>query len=319
MQREKNLKLRPVEMVRYVVAVCAVSFLACSTQAEKIEYRYELKQGKGKPVCEHMTKVFNEKFRAPWIDAYAIQRIEDAADKYPGESRTVFGKLLKDVFERLPGVGFDPESVFAMLYSKYPESQEFDAVQWRDWSYQRQGEFSKIPVSIAVLVAELDIDNDGQKEWVVKHGFMHHRPTNYVSPNGNADQAGSDGFSIFSTEALDTHKPFLSAQMAGNRKSEYQPRRLDGYGDEVGQMIRPFIFGDRTYLAAYRPQWLPESKRPRQVSVRTYAPDIEQIAIVEVKPDIRLIGLGPSITAKTEQLCLMHMLPLRQHTSMNRK
>src|SRR5262245_53207806 len=85
------LKTIALKAARLVAAMCAAAFLASTAQAEKLEYRYELKEGKGKPVCEHMTGVFNEKFRAPWVVDYALQWVNDPSVKDLGESRTIFG------------------------------------------------------------------------------------------------------------------------------------------------------------------------------------------------------------------------------------
>jgi len=205
------------------------------------QYRYQL-ESPGSELCEHMTKVFNQHLERPW---YVDTEI-------PGE----------DFFERLPGVVYDP--TVPEILARFPTSPEFEAVKWREGRIQRSPGGGRVRQG-RILVAELDIDNDGVKEWVVQHQFLYGPlpPLNFIMPNGNYSITHSDGYAIFPAGGLDLTMPLSDDNLFDGQISGYATRML-GFPTGTAQQLRFFVFRGKTYLAAYRPYWI-ERARGKQV------------------------------------------------------
>lgn len=276
----------------------------CYASAEQYNYRLEESQDKG--VCEHMTEVFNRNFKTPW----------DRGGVTLSSNPTFFNRPYDKIFTRLPGVEYSKDFVFRMLLARYPSSTEFDAVIWNEGRVYypdsaKPGALRESPI----LVTQIDIDNDGKKEWVVKADFMQRPPTNHVSDAGDYDYTGSDSVIIFPVGGFDSTVPLMSKELVYGQKPGYAPRKLD---DDETLQLRPFIYKGITYVAAYQVVW--DKKRgqndPRGNSTYPdFAPDKEYLNVA------RVIGGGKNPnnlfieTANSETLCRIRMIRLNDSTS----
>lgn len=211
---------------------------------EEQTYSYQLEQGKGKDVCEHMTKVFNSNFKQPWN----VERSD--ANINP----LIFGKSLDQTFERLPGVDYNKRFALKMLLSKYPSSPEFEAVPWKDgricWVAGKQ--YPNCDHIGTDLIVELDINNDGHKEWLVKSLFLTRKPT-----SNDKQFPEADDLTIFPESGFDPAQLITEKELAYGQKDGYLPKKL-GMNIDPGYstfLLRPFVYKDRIFLAAYQTSW----------------------------------------------------------------
>jgi uncharacterized protein len=132
-------------------------------------YRYRLEYSQDRVLCPHMSKVFNSKFKTPWYRS--TLKLEP--------DPVLFGVPYSQHFERLPGISYDKRKTYDMFLAKYPTSPEFAAVKWREGRYEPPP--GSIYTEPPILVAQVDIDNDGENEWIVKYGFMRNGDHTLVS------------------------------------------------------------------------------------------------------------------------------------------
>lgn len=269
-------------------------------------YKYRLEESKDKDLCLHMTEVFNRNFKTPW----------DRGQKPWKPNSTIFGKTYEQVFERLPGVEYSLEFTWDMLLSKFPRSSEFDAVNWKEGRVNySDGQPSPFHRAGPMLVAEIDIDNDGKKEWVVKHSFMQKAPTNLVSGVGDHDYSGWDVLTIFPPNGLDLAIPLTNTQLFRGQKPGLQPRKVD---DEVALQLRPFIYGDKTYLSAYQVVWYDESVSKNNHHRYKIYPDEEYLNILRVTGGGQYLHSSIIKTSNTEIVCRIRMVMLNNTTMSKR-
>ncbi|HIJ90692.1 MAG: hypothetical protein OEV89_07980 [Desulfobulbaceae bacterium] len=198
-------------------------------------YRYELEVNNDATVCQHMGKVYNAYFRQPW--------------KHHGSGSKEYEEGGLYTFPKLPGVEHSARAAFAMRYSKWPSSPEFDAVPWREGQSAiiippGTSLYNSPPDKVqysCVLIADFDIDNDGRVETVVKDDFMGGGP--------QTEFHSGDSFSIFTRGSIDPATLTSNDRFSQYRTDGIQPRHLAEF------MARPFIFNGRTYLSGYRPWW----------------------------------------------------------------
>jgi len=245
-----------------------------------------------------MTQVFNENFKTPW------DRGNGALKSNP----IVFDVPYDHMFERLPGVEYSKDFVFQMLLAKFPSSPEFDAVKWREGRVYYK---DSLPLTYRqagpMLVTEIDIDNDGTKEWVVKDAFMFKAPTSSVSEVGDSDFSGWDDLRIFPADGLNPTILLASEQLTHGQKPGYRPRKLD---NEVALQLRPFIYQNKAYLSAYQVIWKDEDRCKRKPSHLRMYPDREYMNILQVLEG----GYNPHNafieTANTKIVCRIRMIML---------
>jgi len=278
------------------------------TLAQEVHYRYQLKESHDKDLCIHMTHVFDQNFRTPWYKGWL--KLEP--------NPVLFGKPYDQVFERLPGVEYSKKYTWNMLLSKYPSSPEFDEVHWREGRVSYVGGASSISRPEPMLVAEIDIDNDGQKEWVVKHSFMDKMTT--WEGMGQA-YGGSDSLKIFPFDGFDPLAPLTNEQLFYGQKPDRPPRMIDRDVTEKldTAQLRPFVFKGKVYLSAYQVYW-PNLELTKQLGHNAIAkpdkvyPEREYMNILRVTTGGRRI-LGQVIeTANTETVCHIRMIMLTNQT-----
>lgn len=185
------------QLASVVTAVCLFLLGLDTASAFEISYSYELLKGKERAVCQRMLEVYSTGFKKPW-----------SADNLANQPRSL--ELLQTRF------------------SRFPTSPEFDSVKWIAHPYEIKGS------SNFALYSNIDIDNDGTSELVLKLRFFQGSPGTrdylYVFPQGAID------FSEFRT-----HDDFLS---------RFIEKRITVLEHPVHQ--RPFIFRKRTYIHRYQ-------------------------------------------------------------------
>lgn len=244
-----------------------------------------------------MTQVFNKRFKTPWDKGWL--RLE-AVPK-------IQGTPYDQVFERMPGVEYDKEAVFAVLLSKYPTSPEFDAVKWKETRLTRDGKPSP------ALLAQLDIDNDGRLDWVVKSSFMYRMTTWEGWQQGFG---GRDHLELYEQEKFDPSALVRSSQVPyQSGKPADQRRNIDGHvtdGLDTSQ-LRPFIFKGKTYLSAYQVFW-PNFELSKTAGQSVQAkpnklyPDREYMNILLALPGaFKRYEWSYTLTANVEAVCRIRM------------
>jgi len=284
--------------------------LAPSAHAENERYRYRLEAGVEHEVCQRMTRVFNTRFKTPWDRGWL------SMEPVPKINGVPYDK----VFERLPGIEYDKGFVFDMLLSKYPTSPEFEAVKWVETRGYRDG-YGYEPMQntlkstnqpFPVLIARLDINNDGKPEWVIKDGIMR-RPTR----DDGFNDGGLDRMVIFDEDAFDP-----AATVIEYRKTQAAPWYVKASSISNGAIylptvdayyqLRPFIYRQTTYVAGYRAIWHDKpTRRTDRHSVLPiqYFPDEEYMNILRVLPGGGDKGLDSNVPAtKTETTCRIRMI-----------
>lgn len=285
----------------FLVAGTAALALSTRAHAEKDYYRYKLEEGAEHEVCRHMTKVFNARFRTPW---------EMAWPKWEPNPK-IYGTPPDKVFERLPGIEYKKEFVFDMLLSKYPSSPEFEAVKWlesREYiEWYDSAKQEKIDLPFPILIARLDVDNDGQEDWLVKSGFMR-------TPSRGDNLYGvhmTEGIAIYDRDAFNP-----TVRMSEKNKAQWDvPRRVIWLEDL--HQLRPFVHRRAAYVAAYQAFWDDRPNRPMTKDSNSpiqHYPDAEYMNIVRILP-----GEGEEISpyvkylkARTETICRIRMNLLKK-------
>ena len=225
--------MRPCLFQRLTLRSLFVFLLTISsagTTAEDDSYRYMLQEGKEHKVCQHMHAVYNEHFRRPWDFRHL--------------------PITTPPFPRLSGVAYDERKALDLIFSAFPSSLEFDAVPWMEGRAARR-------IS-PTLIAELDIDNDGKPETVIKTSFM----LGY-SPAHNSAPGGEDTIWIVDKEHVNLSEPLADIDLYKS-VGEQRPARLaaDTFGMPV-RSIRPFRLDGVTYLGVYEQEVSREGKRWR--------------------------------------------------------
>ncbi len=266
------------------------------------QYRYVLEEdGDPNGVCVHMTQVFNQRFKTPWNKG---ELESDPAQK-------IFGTRFDQVFERFPGVEYNMMATWTMLLAKYPTSPEYDAVKWRETRVGPETERDK-NVHPA-LIAQIDIDNDGELDWVIKDTFM-----NKLTTYEGWQQAygGRDYLNIFPHISFKPTVPIPYDFLNPLKNPSKAPRRLDSNISENldTSQLRPFIFRGKTYFSAYQVYWpnLEASKRAGtsvQIRPNKEFPDREYMNIFEVRSGGHVKDGYAKIYvhANTEKLCRIRM------------
>ena len=261
--------------------------LAVGTRVQAIDnfdiYRYELEFDKSPKVCAHMGRVFNEKFRRPW------------------DYRNL---PLINVFKRFDGVERSELLENRLRYSAFPKSPEFDAIVWR----QGLSFFSGSQDFAPTLVGEVDIDNDGVKDLVIKTGFMLS-----IHPEGGSAPGGSDRIFILPIGALDakqaiemnrlygTQNPFAIHLLSSDTlqySDQDRPNELSSdYKNMGARFLRPFLLDGQVYVAAYVQVAVNEPKTRR-----------EWMWVIGYKGGGERIGPGAWTPAQVDKICRYRMI-----------
>lgn len=279
------------------------------TLAQTAHYRYQLKESHDKELCAHMTQVFNQSFRTPWYKSWLKSE----------PNPVLFGKPYDQIFARLPGVEFKTKFTWNMLLSKYPSTPEFEAVRWREGRVNyADGATPPVYRPYPTLIAEIDIDNDGQKDWVVKHSFMD-KMTTYEG--WEQAYGGDDSLMIFSFDGFDPMMPLTNTQLWHGQKPDRLPRKIDRNVTEKldTAQLRPFVFNGKTYLSAYQVYW-PNLELSKRLGHEATAKPNQHYPEREYMNILRVTGGGKRLfdqaieTANTETVCHIRMVMLTNKT-----
>jgi hypothetical protein len=266
--------MRSYLLQRRTLAAWFVFLLTMSTAAitaEDDSYRYRLEEGKEHKVCQHMQSVYNKHFRRPWD-------FRDLPIRTPP-------------FPRLPGVEYDERKALDLSFSAFPSSPEFDAVPWMEGRATRR-------VS-PTLVTQLDIDNDGKPETLIKTSFM----LGY-SPAHNSAPGGEDEIWIVDKEQVNLSEPLAIFDLHKS-VGQQRPARLgmDTFAMPV-RSIRPFLFDDVTYLSMYEQEVSSEGKRWRTR---------ETMWVMKYRQGGWHKGGGNWEPVKAARICRFRMVPVKEN------
>lgn len=218
-----------------VLFICFV-YPITSVAEQSDAYRYILKTSRNDKVCGHMKGVYNRYFKRPFAAS------PDLADFDEGGSYAL---------PLLPGVTRDPRLARAMIFSIQPSSPEFDAVKWQEGRVQYPNGNDQ-----AVMVADVDIDNDGSVDTVVKFFFA--QPNLLSNPRSREALAAYRG--AIKLEQL----PFDINTLYIRQEGGKTPVNIGfDFGSSASvfpyMIVRVFSYGGVNYLSAYGRRWLKET------------------------------------------------------------
>lgn len=224
--------------------------------AEFDTYRYKLMVSKDDKVCKHMERVYNTHFMRPHVS------FDEMKDKVPS--------WLVSKSQPFP---------YGALLTFYPTSPELEAVQWRLMHYSAKTE----PRRNAMLVTDLDINNDGKREIVIKSAFY----TTWDS---------IEELKIFRPNEIELNAEVTINDLVFDKTGKYPPSYIWG-----GAVVRPFIFKGTTYLHIY------DYKRPGTPGevVNAFSPP-EKVWIRKLKQGGRTVP--ESTPAEYEDICEFDMI-----------
>lgn len=196
-------------------------------------YRYVLDKGEGLKVCGRMQDVLNRNFAYPWKRPPLIKYADDP-NYGPGSAFS---------FPKLPGVVHDDRVTLAMSYSRLPTSAEFEAIGWIEGRVRNRVAGSE--TALPILLADIDLDNDGRRESVIKNSFMQ----DYYASRGSG---GVDMLYVFPSTmkrlpSLVSWESVLEGEMGGGK-----PALITLGPDVPYRLMRPFVFERMTYLMGYQ-------------------------------------------------------------------
>ena len=246
---------------------------------DRDRYRYIPAKRNAANVCPHMHRVLNKNFVYPWKRPSLVRLVDDP----------IYGKNSRFSFPKLLGVFHDDQKTLAMSYSRLPTSPEFDAIHWREGRVRDR--LGSSEVEMAILVADFDINNDGQKETVIKNAFM----LDYYVGGGSG---GEDMLYVFplleKTPALSTKwESMLSGEVGGGK-----PALITLAPGVPYRLIRPFLYEGSIYLLGYE-----QSQQDNELR--------EHMHIVTYQGGGQPLGVGERAPIKLEHKCLFRMMVIK--------
>jgi|GEM_PF-3449843 len=266
-------------------------------------YTYTLDINNNPAVCEHMEKVYNAYFRQPWERGSKKLNTPGGINSFPPYPGV-------EDYDYTSKEGLD-RSTYKFLYNRRPSSPEYDAVPWRvalmhnstihapdlkeckqgwkkggapskqakkDFKYswmKNQWKFpSREECFRPYILADVDIDNDGTKEMVIKT-YEETTSPRVVYYHGHNDVCG---FDIFLSGSMDVWE-FDTLEDA--RTGKFRKAGLGYQGPSFSSYLFPrlFLLHGTTYLSLY--------KREYHTSDPEKLPDHEYIEIS------RYVGSNP--------------------------
>jgi hypothetical protein len=209
-------------VLHVALLVHAMTAASLALAADDDAYHYQLTKNNDPDVCQHMYYVYSNNFK------YPFRTSGEVADYSPG------GKFALPL---LPGVKADGLKSMNMMYSLQPSSPEFDAIKW----HEGHDEYDA-----AIMVTDVDINNDGKLERVIKHGFM---GSYYDSKHPN-----DDDIVIFTKNAFDSIKRRVTLEdIFKVADPNGFPAVLAGWpiNSVHYRILRPFIYKNTIYLSGY--------------------------------------------------------------------
>jgi hypothetical protein len=268
-----------------VLTGLAFAPLSYARSGASMTYAYSSEINKDSALCKHMSEVLNSRFRNLWKrDAFSAKD----PSRYAANSRYVFPLL--------PWASHSNQFTFDMSLSKSPSSDEFDAIAWKEGRVTTGSpsatKTAESEVALPVLIANVDVDNDGSQDTIVKYGF---------SP-GYDHLASGEGLSAEAIVVWRSQVWQLPADMSLWKLLNSQPATRAPIVYNAAY-LRPFIYDHHTYLARYDYERLtPEGKRrlkgghPR-----------ETLSVIDARFTGELNGLTKRPEWTTTKLCSYRM------------
>jgi hypothetical protein len=222
-----------------------------------------------------MLGVFNKSFRYPWRRPALSSHADDP--EYGAASRYAFPKL--------PGVTHDPKAALVMSYSRQPTSAEFEAIDWREGRI----EYGQPAGLGTALVAEFDIDNDGQSELVIKSAFVR----TYESDGG---RGGWDYIYVLRSLRMQDLPNPMTRDIVRTRGSS-DPELITSSPGFPYRFVRPFRHEGSTFLAAF----------DRIESTKGAS---EHVDILRYLGGGKLVKVGERSAIRVERVCRLRMHPV---------
>jgi hypothetical protein len=222
-----------------------------------------------------MLGVFNKSFRYPWRRPALSSHADDP--EYGAASRYAFPKL--------PGVTHDPKAALVMSYSRQPTSAEFEAIDWREGRI----EYGQPAGLGTALVAEFDIDNDGQSELVIKSAFVR----TYESDGG---RGGWDYIYVLRSLRMQDLPNPMTRDIVRTRGSS-DPELITSSPGFPYRFVRPFRHEGSTFLAAF----------DRIESAKGAS---EHVDILRYLGGGKLVKVGERSAIRVERVCRLRMHPV---------
>ena len=236
-----NKKLRTIpdfECGFYIFGfvLCCLIYPIQSIAGEFDTYRYSLEKNNNNKVCSHMAEVYTKFFKKPFdITNYVAMYKENGSNLPP----------------LLPGAKDDFRSFISMRFSFYPSSPEFNAIKWQVGKQMRGGteQMHDVYPNIPFIAADMDIDNDGQLETVIKHEFIECYVPGCVY--GHADV-----LSIFRKGDIDLMNGPIEWHAFFKAQNDHPPLAVIYGPQSTCDLVRPFIYDGVTYLSCYHQTWI---------------------------------------------------------------
>jgi len=190
-------------------------------------YRYILKENRNPAVCRHMLGVFNDNFSSLWAERPLTWKHDPA---YSADG--------KYSLPLLPGVKYSKKATYVMRFSVQPTSPEFSAIHWEEGTAVLGGcsACSWDHVPFPIMVAHLDIDNDGTTDTVIKQqffrGYRHARDS-------------MEYLTVWRNQALSVSGVVDIGRLDHPKSQALVPIIVTGI------YLRPFIYAKRVYVARY--------------------------------------------------------------------
>jgi len=175
--------------------------------SEQTTYEYQIRDGHSRSVCTRMQEVYNRHFEKP----------HDRRD------------VSSLVGIKIPAPRDDKLRLRLLVPSFHPSSPEFDAVKWKVKRLLPPSSATYGPR--AILVATLDIDNDGSEEIVIKQSFY-------------CGRFGREELMVYERGALDVSQNELKADELWSKTNV---PKFVGHG----AYVRPFVLDGTTYVHEY--------------------------------------------------------------------
>lgn len=228
-----------------IVVIIATLVVPGVSVANGPTYKFTLTADKDHAVCRHMRSVLNSKFRKMW----------DAPD--PDEAPLRYGPSGDFSWSMEAGVPPLPEANIRFRYSKSPATPEFSAIPWTQARMKYQDSYEPETTtprareylerirlaSGRLLIAHVDIDNDGLKDTLIKpvatfgYDFI-------ASPNSPRDPEYI--YAVRSREV--TWKDYWSWDDFYSVVPRAEVAILEG------ALVRPFRYRDHSYFLRYQIQ-----------------------------------------------------------------
>jgi hypothetical protein len=178
-----------------------------------------------------------------------------------------------------------------MGYSRQPSSPEFDAITWREGRFGFSTHRDR-----PMLVAELDIDNNGKPDLVIKRSFMEG-----FEPSHGSAPGGEDTLLVFEIGALDLQREIHFAP--GFRVANAKPATIHGAYER--RLIRPFVLNGVVFLSTYEQVW--EGGEFQDLGSRFSRLEGEYMHVLRYKAGAHLLGPGQWSQLEVEPICRYRM------------